>query len=148
MYNRYIGNTGKYYRVEDIDDISKASEPVYTVPEPPAPHVEEEPLPINPDSEEHMKETAPSHSSNKDEKKKRKISFEPEKIEQIPGNLRGLIKNHLPESIDLGDILLVLVLLFLFIENDDDEVLLVLIILIFMWVKPLLIKDDDEDKEE
>lgn len=148
MYNRYIGNTGKYYRVEDIDDILAASEPAYTAPEPPAPSVEEEPQLISPVPEEHTSKTASPHSSNKDEKKKKKISFEPEKIEQIPGNLRGLIKNHLPESIDLGDILLVLVLLFLFIENEDDEVLLVLIILIFMWVKPLLIKDDNENEED
>jgi len=147
MYNRYIGNTGRYYRVDDTDDMRAAPEPK------PAPEPESPPIPSIEDNhpakaqgsahEEH-ESPYPDEISEESDEKKKKFTFEPEKIAKVPGNLRGLIKTHMPESIDLGDILLVLILLYLFIENDDDEVLLVLIILIFMWVKPLLIKDDDE----
>lgn len=155
MYNRYIGNTGKYYRVEDVDDI-KASQVLppqvqkspSVIPPQPEPENEYEPQ-VNPDEgkpPEGVYPFPPPDKPAKKEKKKKKLTLEPEKLEQIPGNLRGLIKDHLPKSIDLGDILLVLTLLFLFIENEDDEVLLVLIILIFIWIKPLLIKDEKEEK--
>lgn len=146
MYNRYIGNTGRYYRVDDVDDTMPAPEPE-SAPEP-------DPSPTPPNEDQHPlaevqeaihEEAVSPPSIEEPEEKKKKLKFEPEKIAKVPENLRGLIKNHMPEGLDLGDILLVLVLLFLFIENDDDEVLIVLIILVFMWVKPLLIKDEDED---
>lgn len=147
MYNRYIGNTGKYYRVEDADDISKAleSEPA---PEPEIPPTQ--PEMAKGDSErgersdlEEPPSPPPRQESSKMSDRKKKPSIEPGKIAELPGSLRGLIKKYIPEGLDLGDILLVLVLLFLFLENDDDEMLIVLIILIFMWVKPLLIKGDE-----
>ena len=48
MYNRYIGNTGKYYRVEDINDNRKdnrnqpSASHRETVPPPPPPHRDKE----------------------------------------------------------------------------------------------------------
>jgi len=61
----------------------------------------------------------------------------------MPGSLRETLKDKLPGSIDLGDILLVLVLLYLFLEGDDDDMLIILGVLLFTWIWPLFKKEED-----
>ncbi|MCL2828743.1 MAG: hypothetical protein FWD99_08425 [Oscillospiraceae bacterium] len=127
MYNRYIGNTGKFYRVEDMDDIR--SEP------PPPPPVSPEPEP----TEDRRQNEAPPPEAEAEKPK-----FDLNALFHLPGNLRRGIRDKLPGGIDLGDILLILVLIYLFLEGDDDDMLIILGVLIFIWVRPLLKKEEEE----
>ena len=129
MYNRYIGNTGKFYRVEDIDDIR---------PDPLPPPVSPEP---EPPEDRRQSEAPPPAGSETEEKSK----FDLSALFHLPGNLRRGIRDKLPGGIDLGDILLILVLIYLFLEGDDDDMLIILGVLIFIWVRPLLKKEEEED---
>jgi len=61
----------------------------------------------------------------------------------MPGSIRGTLRERLPESIDLGDILLVIVLIYLFLEGDDDDMLIILGVLLFTWIWPLFKRDED-----
>jgi len=122
MYNRYIGNTGKYYRVEDINDNINDNRN-----QPPASHRETVPPP-------------PPPHRDKEEVKSDSKSFL-KSFPEFSENLRHTVKDKMPAGIDIGDILLVLILLFLFLEEGDDEMLIVLVILIIMWVMPLFGKD-------
>ena len=124
MYNRYFGNTGRYVRGEDVDDL-RPEPPVLPFIEPP---VAPTPAPAPPTIE-----TSAWQSLSK-------LDFGA--ILDAPANLRGTLKSHLPEAIDFGDILLVLVLLYLFLEGEEDEMLLVLGILIVSWVLPLFRRED------
>jgi len=166
MYNRYIGNTGKYYRVEDIEDVTRREREA--APPPPPEELELVPEPTaEPDVQELEQEAAPqptaetveafgwempsaAESPPKEEaekEKKHRLKLNPEALAGLPGTMRAGIKSHLPEGLNLGDILLVLVLLFLFIEGEEDEVLIVLAILIFLWIKPLLFKEEKEEEK-
>jgi len=168
MYNRYIGNTGKYYRVEDIEDVTRHEREAAAPPPPP-----EEPefvpeLPEESDVQEPEQEAAPQPTAEAAEafgwemppaeesppeevvekEKKHRLKLNPEALAGLPGTVRSGIKSFIPEGLNLGDILLVLVLLFLFIEGEEDEVLIVLGILVFLWIKPLLFKEDEEEEKE
>jgi len=61
----------------------------------------------------------------------------------MPGNLRGTLQGWVPESLDLGDILLVLVLIYLFLEGDDDDMLIILGVLAFTWIWPLFKRGEE-----
>lgn len=117
VYNRYIGNTGKYYRVEDRPQTGPDSggsgqrrQPSRPPPEPTPP-----PEPVEKKTKLDVKKLA-------------------ESIPEWSGKFRHVIKSNMPAGIDCGDILLILILLFLFIEDEDDDMLLVLILLIGMWL--------------
>jgi len=127
MYNRYIGNTGKFYRVEDIDDIRP--EPVRPPPVSPEPE---------PEPDRRQSESLPPPEAETEKPK-----FDLNALFHLPGNLRRGIRDKLPGGIDLGDILLILVLIYLFLESDDDDMLIVLGVLIFIWVRPLLKKEEE-----
>jgi len=156
MYNRYIGNTGKFYRVEDVDDLRPAAPVVPLIepdrrtesvpPErgweqmPPPPTWNPPPSPppdSRPPDQDKRRETPPLPPLAEE-----KAKFDMGAIWNMPGNLRGSLQNKLPERIDLGDILLVLVLLYLFLEGEEDEMLIVLGILIVMWIWPLFGKEE------
>jgi len=131
VYNRYIGNTGKFVRVEEEGDL-RPNVPVIPVePQTPPPQPAwrvpaaggDVKIPPAPTSEE-------------------KAKFNLGAMLDMPGNLRGALKDRLPEAFDLGDILLVLVLLYLFLEGEEDEMLIILGVLIFMWVWPLFGKGE------
>jgi len=145
MYNRYFGNTGRYVRVEDVDDLR---------PNPPViPVAPSEPPPVSPALEPtppvdaSVWRTLLSGLGSKGESAAVKPAGEKPKFDfgvilDAPASLRGTLKDRLPEAIDFGDILLVLVLLYLFLEEGEDEMLLVLGVLIFLWVWPLFGKED------
>lgn len=106
MYNRYIGNTGKYYRVEEPGDqkLTRPSSAPISIPEP--------------DS------IAPAKKPG------------PQNILPLPhglsDGLKGLLKGILPDKIDIGDLLLILILLLLYIEKEDEDILIILGALILM----------------
>jgi len=165
MYKRYIGNTGKFYRVEDVDDMPPAA-PAPFVPEPdrqiepawtpPVPEHSWEPPPQQqapPQSPPPVWRASPPEPKQPQQGDRRreapppvteeKSKFDLGAVFQMPGSLRAVLRDKMPEAIDLGDILLVLVLLYLFLEGEEDEMLIILGVLLFMWVWPLFGKDDD-----
>ena len=168
MYNRYIGNTGKFYRVEDVDDIPKilpapASEPDRRevlrsweeVRQWEAVQEREDNAPPPPKEAASERATPPPPAYSKGEGPRGKAPPPPEKAPQeplskfhlgkmlqMPGTLRHSLREKLPAGLDLGDVLLVLVLFYLFLEGDDDDMLIVLGILLFTWLKPLLKRGD------
>lgn len=103
MYNRYIGNTGKFYRVEDSGDKKSSSIPI-------------------------SEPNTPLHSPVKSSARKSGgvLPF------GLSDGLKGLLKGILPEKIDIGDLLLILILLLLYIEKEDEDVLILLGALIIM----------------
>jgi len=144
MYNRYFGNTGRYVRVEDVDDLRPVPPVVPHIPSEPR---SESPAPESPPMDTSVWRTLLSGLGGNREGAAAKSAEEKSKFDlgsilDAPANLRGTLKGRLPESIDFGDILLVLVLIYLFLEEGEDEMLLVLGVLVFLWVWPLLGKGD------
>lgn len=106
MYNRYIGNTGKYYRVEEPGD---------KIP----------PKPVSvPDPDYHTTAKAPNPIS-------KPKGFFPNS-RGLSDGLRGLLKGILPDKVDIGDLLLILILLLLYIEKEDEDILIILGALVLM----------------
>ena len=66
-------------------------------------------------------------------------------LDGIFGKLGGVLKNFHLESLDRGDILLVLILLFLFLESDDNLELVITLGLLLAF--GLFGKDGEKDKE-
>ena len=120
MYNRYMGNTGKFVRVEEAGDLR---------PDVPVIPQEAQAPPPSPAWRVPLGEEKPPPLLTSE-----KAKFDLGAVGKVPEGLRGALKDRLPEVIDLGDILLVLVLLYLFLEGEEDEMLIVLGVLIFMWV--------------
>lgn len=174
MYNRYIGNTGQFYRVEEPEDITLAPPPLspapipgtgeippppgweqvpatYPIPpaapyEPPPPPVPEPPpqkswwsriLGGEPDTTPPPPVPPPTEGGLGS-----KLDFG--SILQMPAGFRQTVRGWLPDSLDLGDILLVLVLIYLFLEGEDDDMLIILGVLVVSWIWPLFRREDDE----
>ena len=188
MYNRYIGNTGKFYRVEEAEDIRPVPPPpptpepvldrreapprweqvpeAYTTPSsgpdqasltgpgwgqymPPPPSVSEPPPrrswwsrilggePVATSVSQAPPPPIPLSDGVEESPK-----FDLGGILQMPSSFRQAVRERLPESLDLGDILLVLVLIYLFLEGDDDDMLIILGVLVVSWVWPLFRKDE------
>jgi len=135
MYNRYIGNTGKFYRVEEEHDLLPDIPVIPQEPQTPPPVSAWRP-PAGADIPMPRQELPPPPVEEKSK-------FDLGAMFNVPSSLRGTLKDRLPEAIDFGDILLVLVLLYLFLEGEEDEMLIILGVLIFMWVWPLFGKEDD-----
>ena len=143
VYNRYIGNTGKFYRVEEGEPLRRESpqwepvslpEPEWIPPQPPPPPMEAyySPPPSPP----------PLPSPLPPLPKEEGAKFDLGAVFNVPGSLRETLRDKLPESLDLGDILLVLVLIYLFLEGDDDDMLIILGVLLFTWIWPLFKKEE------
>ena len=148
MYNRYFGNTGKYVRVEDVDDLRPLTPALPLLPEEPIvvsePPVSPAPPPVEPSAWQSLLSGlgGGGKSATRTAGEKSKLDFGA--ILDAPAHLRGMVKGRIPEAIDFGDILLVLVLLYLFLEGEEDEMLLVLGVLIVLWILPLFGKEDSE----
>jgi len=145
LYNRYIGNTGKFYRVEEMQESSRPeSAPLppesplsQWIPSPPPPPLpEREPMWMPPEPPPPPPSSISSTISDLGAK------FDLGAVLNMPGSLRGSLRDRLPESIDLGDILLIIVLIYLFLEGDDDDMLIILGVLLFTWIWPLFKKDE------
>ena len=119
MYNRYIGNTGKFYRVDD-DELPARDARQYPAQE--SQRERREAAPAAPA----QRYAAPAHQNPFP------FSFSQQ---ELIGNLRGLLGNFLPKGMDIGDLLLILVLLLLYLEKEDEEILIILSVLIFMGFK-------------
>ena len=160
MYNRYIGNSGQFYRVEDVEpvpppvsqallppDIPSAVESEYPTGAaplaPPLPLPQWEQTPPPPPYDLPYQEGPPPpplpYELPPPEEKSR---FDIGAMLNMPGSLRGRLQGLVPERLDLGDILLVLVLIYLFLEGDDDDMLIILGVLAFTWIWPLFRKDE------
>ena len=133
MYNRYIGNTGKFVRVEEEHDLYPETPVLPPEYEPPPPAFTWR-APVGGDT---VKQELPPPIASE------KAKFDLGAVFNMPSSLRGTLKDRLPEAIDLGDILLVLALLYLFLEGEEDEMLIILGVLVFMWIWPLFGKDED-----
>lgn len=155
MHNRYIGNTGDFYRV---------NEPISPSPVPPAApppgYSGQHTMPLSPPrtpqypgyppQEPHHTPIAPPPAPapsaplfpGLDEAAK-KTSWG--KLFGAPDSLRTWFKGILPDSIDIGDIILVLVLFYLFVEGGDDEMLIILGVLLFTWIAPLFKKEKEDE---
>ena len=109
MFNRYIGNTGKYYRVEDDIHISNDS-----------PHDHGDPISPTAISPVSMHKSAihrPAPRNNPAE------------------SLKRILGGVMPKGTDVGDLLLILILLLLYLEKEDEEILIILSVLIFNGFK-------------
>ena len=116
VYNRYIGNTGKFYRIDD-DEL---------------PHRDARHYP--PQTPQQQTDTRsysfPQHTTQPQSPFPFSISQQ-----EIIGSLKGLLSNFLPDGMDIGDLLLILILLLLYLEKEDEEILIILSVLIFMGFK-------------
>ena len=108
MYNRYVGNTGKFYRVDEPGENS-------IIKPPPAPYIEAKP-----------RSDAAASSF---------LSLKNILPHGLSGGLKGMLNGILPEKMDVGDLLLILILLLLYLEKEDEEILIILGALIFLGFK-------------
>lgn len=119
MYNRYIGNTGKFYRVDDTPH-ERSSEA---------------------QNAEHRREAPPIGAQYKNTSNQNHVHARPNSsgslfnLPEILGGVKGLVNGILPKGTDVSDLLLILVLLLLYLEKEDEEILIMLSVLIFMGFK-------------
>ena len=142
MYNRYFGNTGRYVRVEDQDDLPAEPPVIPVLPAEPAPAPA--PPPVEPSGWQTLLSGLGSGAKSQPRAASEKSKLDLGAVFNAPSHLREVVKGRIPEAIDFGDILLVLVLLYLFLEGEEDEMLLVLGVLIVLWILPLFGKEDSE----
>ena len=116
MYNRYIGNTGKFYRVDDS-----------SLPEIDARHYPE------PRQENDMPQPNTFHTVTPPRVSNSLPNAFPRK--ELVGSLRGILGSLIPDGMDIGDLLLILVLLLLYLEKEDEEILIILSVLILSGFK-------------
>ena len=108
MYNRYIGNTGKYYRVDDEHYSDIRLNP-------------QEPL-----QRTDIPSTVPATGTPAKQSNTYPI------MQNNPiGSITRLVGNFMPKGTEIGDLLLILVLLLLYLEKEDEEILIILSVLIF-----------------
>ena len=109
VFNRYIGNTGKYYRIDDENHTNNDSprdrgEPI-------------SPTAISPASMHKSAIHRPAPRNNPVE------------------SLKRILGGVMPKGTDVGDLLLILILLLLYLEKEDEEILIILSVLIFNGFK-------------
>ena len=107
MYNRYIGNTGKYYRMEDAP-VTQRRETV------PVQHAQPKP------------EEQYGYRERHDAGKKPSL---------FGGGGLHFLDSILPFGLETGDLILLILFLFLFIESGDEEFLIILGFLAFSFFK-------------
>ena len=120
MYNRYIGNTGQFYRVDEFPSAHKESVQEARVEAQEREFIRER---YNgPDQGDFHRWNEPHfHNSGSP------IIPPPEPRKPPPffgGGLRGLggtLNAMLPFGMDIGDLLLLLLLFFLYLESGDEE---------------------------
>lgn len=143
VYNRYIGNTGKFVRVEDSPRPNTRNAERLVAKPPPqhsAPPQQAAPPHQVPPAAEGVKA-----ANVKAESIKSKSLFGGLKglggLGGLGGGLGGLTSgfkgmfDHLPFGLDLGDILLLLLLLFFFFESGDEEFIIILAVIAYSIFK-------------
>lgn len=110
MYNRYIGNTGKYYRVEDDPRNLNSRNQRRGAGNPPP---------------RQNKETSPL----KDNKPPAKFSEGGGISSLLGGGINSLLGGG---KFDTGDLMLLALLFFLYKESGDEELLILMIVLAAM----------------
>lgn len=114
MFNRYIGNTGKYYRVDEDSNNAINTKP-----------------PMQPQPKAESLLTAVRNIENP-----RKNYTQPTMPRHTPArNMKKILDGFLPKGTEVSDILLILVLLLLYLEKEDEEILIILSVLIFNGFK-------------
>ena len=155
MYNKYIGNTGKFTRVEESPRVNAQTQrPVIKPPPPAIPPVLEHSAPERVMSEH---TTSPAHSAIPHPPRVGSKN-KPSLFGGLGGGLNGLLGglggglkgiggagglsdsfrgmfDHLPFGLDIGDILLLLLLLFFFIESGDEEFIIILAVIAYNLFK-------------
>ncbi len=136
MYNKYIGNTGKFVRVEDQPRVNTRSAGRSAAISPPTDIAESQ----NPIENETV---APPHRT--DVKSKSLFGGLGSGLSSLfggrGGGLGGLTSSvkgmfdHMPFGLDFGDILLFLLLFFFFIESGDEEFIIILGIIVYSMFK-------------
>jgi hypothetical protein len=107
MYNRYIGNTGKHYRVYDAPPAARSPRP-YSPPPARAPR---------------EAETA------------REPQTAPARAPDCSPSVRAEDSSLAASGLEIGDVILLLVLFLLFIDSGDEEFLIILGFLAFTFLK-------------
>ena len=134
MYNRYIGNTGKYYRVSEPHDYERYES---RGPRSDGAHFEDEQRDFSgPGRDERRGETHERRRGESDcgrdpgaRQKTRDNKKKPSFFNL--GGLKGVFDSILPFGLDMNDLILLLLFLFLFIESGDEEFLIILAFLTF-----------------
>ena len=138
MYNKYIGNTGKFIRVEDHRGRREGASRTSAAPS---------------QSGVTARSSRPSAGSSAARGKKHPpFRGAPQRIIRparrlgrqgggllggLGGGLKGLtgMFDHLPFGLDIGDILLFLMLFFFFLESGDEEFIIILAVIAFSLFK-------------
>lgn len=133
MYNRYIGNTGKFTRVNDSPGTHPRHAPGPSLNGPSANKHPAEPHHISaPYAAAPEPPPPPEHEAAK--KKPGLLGMLGGLGSNYTGGLNKLFE-HLPFGLDVGDLLLFLLLLFFFLESGDEEFLIILGIIAFSIFK-------------
>ncbi|NLV49165.1 MAG: hypothetical protein GXY20_00555 [Clostridiales bacterium] len=122
MYNRYIGNTGKRYIIEE-NERSPSDSSGYK-------------------KSGRSAAAAPGLSSHFASLPAARRGFslssilhETKEGGSLTGALRGALSGILPKGIDIGDLLLILILLLIYLEKEDEDILIMLSALIYLGLK-------------
>ena len=153
MYNRYVGNTGKYYRVSEPDD-----------------HAYSEPAARNHDNDydydARKASSEPEYRKRREERQdargERRDRYDGDRYggarkdrdDPVHGNkkkssffnlgsLKGFFESFQLFGLEAGDLILLLLFLFLFIESGDEEFLIILAVLAFSFLR-----DRNKSKDE
>ena len=139
MYNKYIGNTGRFVRVEDQPWVNTHSAGRSAALLPP-------PDITGPQNPLETKAAAPPNRTDvTDVKSKSPIGGRGGGLISLFGGLGGGLGgltssfkgmfDHMPFGLDFGDILLFLLLFFFFIESGDEEFIIILGIIAYSMFK-------------
>ncbi len=134
MYNKYIGNTGKFIRVEDHPRVTAQNTGRPAAKPPPS---------LNPahGQAEPQHPPAPQPQQSKGIKNKPLFGGLGGGLSNLFGgsgggfgglsnSFKGMF-DHLPFGLDFGDILLFLLLLFFFLESGDEEFIIILAVIAY-----------------
>lgn len=135
MYNRYIGNTGKFYRVEDDAPPAFQQSQAYRPQTPPGAYPQpqretypRESYPREPQGSPRNPPQADGHGRSQGFLSGILGSIFPNNDGHGKGQgfLSGILGSILPKGLDTGDILLFVLLLLLYNESKDEELLIIL----------------------
>lgn len=137
IYNRYAGNSGKYYRVDDRPEKPRSDQ---NAPSPGQPHHDplgSEPSPGHAPPLQH--EPPPRHDPPPNHGPSPLLSFFGQSFKKPPGKFLGglgeSLNGMLPFGFETGDLLLLLMVFLLYTESGDEEFLIILAALAYSLYK-------------